>query len=80
VIIDAIRHGKESSMPPPKPVAIASSTLDSRSRAYMIGHQVLSKQELQTALVDAETDPELKGSLRNLVIERYKIRIDGGTF
>jgi hypothetical protein len=67
-------------MPQPKPMAINATVLDSRSRTYMIGHQTMTKKELQTALVEAQEDPELKGDLRNTVIERYKIRIAGGHF
>lgn len=63
-----------------KPMSINASVLDSRSRAYMIGHQVLSKKELQAKLLEAQQDPELKGSLRNTVLERYKLRISGGHF
>jgi hypothetical protein len=63
-----------------KPVAIALNVLDSRSRSYMIGHQMLSKTELLAALETAQNDPDLKGSLRKLVIERYQIRIAGGHF
>jgi hypothetical protein len=63
-----------------KPIAIELGVLDSRSRAYMMGHQLLSKQELREALEEAQADPELKGALRSLVIERYKIRIKGESF
>jgi hypothetical protein len=63
-----------------KPKAVDATVLDSRSRTYMIGHQTMSKKELQAALVEAQQDPELKGTLRNMVIERYKLRIAGGHF
>jgi hypothetical protein len=63
----------------PKPLSVSSFTVDSRSRAYMFGHQLLNKKELQDALKAAQDDPELKGALRTLVIERYKICINGGS-
>lgn len=63
-----------------KPIALNTSILDSRSRAYMFGHQTMTKAELKQALEDAKADQELKGSLREFVIERYKLRISGKNF
>lgn len=67
-------------MPTPKLHSVINSTLDSRSRAYMFGHQMLSKDELRAAMQVATDDRELKGSLRQIVLDRYKIRIAGGNF
>lgn len=46
----------------------------------MVGHQMMTKQELEDALDAAQDDEELKGSLRSMIIERYKLRIAGGNF
>lgn len=57
-----------------------ASTLDTRSRIYMFGHAAMSKAELKAAREAARSDPELKGSLRTLVLARFAIRIAGGNF
>lgn len=56
------------------------SALDKESRIYMFGHLAMSKAELKTALEAAKNDPELSGSLRMLVLERYAMRIAGKEF